>query len=81
VAGLVPATFFLDAVDARQDDTDAIDRDRCAVAILPHERFGGMGEPGEAVRAEKPACPLYRVHEPEDGVEHLGIVGVLLETH
>jgi len=33
------------------------------------------------VRAEKPACPLDGVHEPEDGVEHLGIVGVLLETH
>ncbi len=40
-----------------------------------------MGELGEALQAEKAASPLDSVDQPEDGVEHLGIFGLLLETH
>jgi hypothetical protein len=64
-----------------QDDADAFDRDGRAVAILAHERLGRMRELGEPVQAEKPAGAFDRVDEPEDGVEHLGVVGLLLETH
>jgi hypothetical protein len=45
------------------------------------ERLGRMRELGEPVKANKSACPFDGVDQPEDGVEHLGIVGLLLETH
>jgi hypothetical protein len=40
-----------------------------------------MRELGEPIKAKKPARPFDGVDQPEDGVEHLGIVGLLLETH
>ena len=71
----------LDPVDAGEDDGDALDGDRGAVAILAHQRLGGMGKLGEPLQAKKPASAFDGVDQPEDGVEHLGIVGLLLETH
>lgn len=40
-----------------------------------------MGKLGEPVQTEKAASAFDRMHQPEDGVEYLGIVGLLLETH
>ena len=48
---------------------------------MAHERLGRMGELGEPVQAEKTASSFDGVDQPEDGVEHLGIVRLLLETH
>ena len=45
-----------------------------------HQRLGGMRELGESRQAEKAASAFDRMHQPEDGVEHLGIVRVLLEA-
>src|SRR5581483_7676351 len=71
----------LDAVDAFEDEAYAFDGDGSAVAILPHQRFGSVGELGEPRQAEKPARAFDRVYQPENGVEHLGIVRVLLEAN
>ena len=76
-----PVENLLDAVDAGEDDADALDRDGSAVAILAHQGLGRMGELGEAVQAEKAASPFDGMDQPEDGVEHLGIVRLLLEAH
>ena len=78
---LEPGQDLLDAVDAGEDHADALDRDGRPVAILAHQRLGGMRELGEAVQAEKAASSFDGVHQPEDGVEHLGIVRLLLEAH
>jgi hypothetical protein len=37
---------LLDAIDALKDAGDALGRDRGAVAVLPHQGLGGMGELG-----------------------------------
>ena len=42
---------LLDAIDAGEDDADAVDRDGSAIAILAHESLGRMGQPGEPVQA------------------------------
>ena len=55
--------------------------DRRAVAILTHQRFGGMGQRLEARQAEEAARALDRVNQPEDIVENAGIIRVLLELH
>jgi hypothetical protein len=68
-------------IDAGENDADAFDRDGSAVAILAHESLGRMSELGEPVKAKKSARPFDRVDQPEDGVEHLGIVGLLFEAH
>jgi len=77
---LKPLEDLLDAIDALEDDADALDSDGRTVAILPHQGLGGMRELGESREPEKAASPFDRMHQPEDGVEHLGIVGVLLEA-
>ena len=71
---------MLDTIDALEDDADAIDCDGGAVAILPHQRLGGVCQLGELRQPKKAASPFDRMHQPEDGVEHFGIVGVLLEA-
>ena len=78
---LEPGQDLLDPVDAGEDHAHALDRDRCAVAILAHQRFGRMRQLGEAGQAEKAARSFDGVDQPEDGVEHLGIVRLLLEAH
>ena len=78
---LEPGQDLLDAIDAGENDADALNRDGSAVAVLAHQRFGRMGELGEPVQAEKAARPFDGVDQPEDGVEHLGIVRLLLEAH
>ena len=40
-----------------------------------------MGQPGEPVQAEKAARSFDGMDQPEDGVEHLGVVRLLLEAH
>ena len=40
-----------------------------------------MLELSEPRQAEKAACAFERVHQSKDGVEHLGIVRILLEAH
>jgi hypothetical protein len=39
-----------------------------------------MSELGEAYKSEEAAGAFDRMDQPKDGVEHLGIVGVLLES-
>src|SRR5581483_999489 len=55
----------LDAVDALEDKAHALDGDGSAVAILPHQRLGGVREFGEPRQAEKPAGAFDRMHQPE----------------
>ena len=78
---LEPGQDLLDPVDAGENHADALDRDGRAVAILAHQRFGRVRQLGEAVQTEKAARPFDGVDQPEDGVEHLGIVRLLLEAH
>ena len=78
---LQPGQDLLDPVDAGEDHAYPLDRNRCAVAILAHQRFGRMRELGEAGQAEEAAGPFDGVDQPEDRVEHLGVVRLLLETH
>jgi hypothetical protein len=77
---LKPFEDRLDPVDALEDDADALDGDRRAVAILPHQSLGRVRKLGQPREPEKAASPFDRVDQPEDRVEHLGIVGVLLEA-
>ncbi len=66
--------------DALEDEADALDGDGSAVAILPHQRLRRVSKLGEAREPEEAAGAFDRVHQPEDGVEHLGVVRVLLEA-
>ena len=46
---LEPGQDVLDPVDARENHADPLDGDRRPLAILAHQRFGGMRQLGEAV--------------------------------
>ena len=72
---------FLDAVDRRQNDGDRFAGHGHAVAKFAHQRFRRMRERGKTRQAEKSACPFDGVDEPEDVVENLGVVWILLEPH
>ena len=48
---------------------------------MAHQRLGGMREPGKAGQAEKAASAFDGMDEPEDRVERLEIVRLLLESH
>ena len=78
---LQPGQDLLDPVDAGEDHAYPLDGNRCAVTILAHQRFGRMRELGEAGQAEEAARSFDGVDQPEDRVEHLGIVRLLLEPH
>ena len=52
-----------------------------AVAELAHQGLGGMRERFQPRQAEEAAGALDGVHQAENVVEDLGVVGILLETH
>ena len=76
-----PCEDILDPVQAGENDADPLDGDWRPVAVLTHQRLGGMGELGEPIQAEKATRPLDRMNQAEDGVEHLPVVRLLLEPH
>ena len=71
----------LDPIDRRENESDSFARRRRAIAKLAHKCFGGMSERFQARQAKKPAGAFDRVNEPEDIIENLCVVRVLLETH
>jgi hypothetical protein len=78
---LEPIEQHLDPVDGRKNERDGIAGDRCAVAKIPHQGFGRMGERLEPRQAEEAARPLDGVDQAKNVVENLGIVRVVLETN
>src|SRR6187551_2428389 len=71
----------LDAVDGGENERDSLTRGRRAVAKLAHQRFGCMCERFEARQPEKPASAFDAMDQPEDVIENLRVVRVLLKTH
>ena len=42
------AKNLLEPIEARENDGNSLRRNRCSVAIVVHERFGGMRELGQS---------------------------------
>ena len=72
---------LLDAVDGGENERDGVVGRGQAVAKLAHQRFGGVRQRFQPRQAEKAAGALDGVHQAEDVIEDLGVVGILLETH
>ena len=72
---------LLDAIDSGKDERDRVVGRRQAVAKFAHQRLGGMRERFQPRQSEEAAGALDGVHETEDVIEDLGVVGILLETH
>ena len=81
LGGLEPCENFLDAVDAGQDQRHRFGGDRHAVAEFAHQRLAGMRQRFEARQAEKAAGALDGVNQPENVIQNLGVVRILLEPH
>ena len=71
----------LDAVDGGENERDSLTRGRRAVAKLAHQRFGCMCERFEARQPKKPASAFDGMDQPEDVIENLRVVRILLKTH
>src|SRR5262249_22260072 len=70
-----------DAVDGGKNEGDSLARCRRAVAKLAHQRFGGMRERFKARQSKKSAGAFDGMDQPEDIIENLRVVRILLETH
>ena len=81
LGGLEACENFLDAIDAGKDQRDRFRRDRHAVAEFAHQRLAGMGQRFEARQAEEAAGALDGVNQPENVIQNLGVVRILLEPH
>ena len=81
LGGLESRENFLDAVDAGKDQRDGFGGDRHAVAEFAHQRLAGMGQRFEPRQAEEAAGALDGVNQPEDVIQNLGVVRILLEPH
>ncbi len=75
------AENFLDTVDRAQDQRDGLAGHRHSVAEFPHQRLGRMGQRFEARQSEKAAGAFDRMNQPEDIIENLRVVRILLETN
>src|SRR5262245_42271929 len=71
----------LDAIYCGENERDRLARGWCAVAKPPHQSLGCMCERFEAWQPKKPASPLNGMDQPEDIIENLCVVRILLETH
>ena len=71
----------LDAVDSGENKRDGLARRQRAVAKLAHQCFGRMCERFEARQPKKPARAFNGMDQPEDVIENLRVVRILLETH
>ena len=71
----------LDAVDGGENERDSLTRGRRAVAKPAHQRFGCMSERFEARQPKKPASAFDGMDQPEDVIENLRVVRILLKTH
>ncbi len=71
----------LDPVDGGENERDRLAGDRSAVAKVPHQGFGSVGQSLQPRQAEKAAGSFHGVNETKDVIENLGIVRVMLEAH
>ena len=81
LGGFQAGEDFLDAVDRGQDQRHGFGRHRHAVAEFAHQRLAGMGQRFQPRQPEEAAGALDGVNQPENVIENLRVVRVLLEPH
>ncbi|MGY2931041.1 hypothetical protein ACVWZ6_000643 [Bradyrhizobium sp. GM6.1] len=78
---LQPGQNFLDAVDRGQDHRHRLPRHRHAVTEFAHQRLAGMRQRFQSRQSEEAARALDGVDQPENVIQDLGVVRLLLELH